>query len=172
MGNPTFEQIMLLLTTALGLSFMVERVLEMLNGLIKKTLLADDSPFSEEATADKPVATELEIEKMNEALDEEAEALAEKKVELAQSGLSDEEKAKREAALEEQTLALASRLANGPTVAYRYMPENINRALTGADMEECLDLEATHHVHTGRTEDHREAARAFVEKRTPVFKGR
>ena len=52
------------------------------------------------------------------------------------------------------------------------MLENINRALTGADMEECLDLEATHHVHTGRTEDHREAARAFVEKRTPVFKGR
>ena len=77
-----------------------------------------------------------------------------------------------ESALEEQTLALASRLANGPTVAYRYMLENINRALTGADMEECLDLEATHHVHTGRTEDHREAARAFVEKRTPVFKGR
>lgn len=77
-----------------------------------------------------------------------------------------------EAALEEQTRALASQLANGPTVAYRYMKENINRALTGADLEECLDLEATHHVHTGLTEDHREAARAFVEKRTPVFKGR
>ena len=77
-----------------------------------------------------------------------------------------------EAALEEQTLELARRLANGPTVAYRYMKENINRALTGADMEECLDLEATHHVHTGLTEDHREAARAFVEKRTPTFKGR
>jgi 2-(1,2-epoxy-1,2-dihydrophenyl)acetyl-CoA isomerase len=77
-----------------------------------------------------------------------------------------------ESALEEQTLALASRLAHGPTVAYRYMKENINRALTGADLEECLDLEATHHVHTGLTEDHRDAARAFVEKRTPVFKGR
>jgi len=77
-----------------------------------------------------------------------------------------------EAALEEQTLELAKRLAHGPTVAYRYMKENINRALTGADLEECLDLEATHHVHAGLTEDHREAAKAFVEKRTPVFKGR
>ena len=77
-----------------------------------------------------------------------------------------------ESALEEQTLALASRLAHGPTVAYRYMKENINRALTGAGLEEGRDLEATHHVHTGLTEDHRDAARAFVEKRTPVFKGR
>ena len=33
-------------------------------------------------------------------------------------------------------------------------------------MGDCLDLEATHHVHTGLTEDHREAAKAFVEKRT------
>jgi 2-(1,2-epoxy-1,2-dihydrophenyl)acetyl-CoA isomerase len=77
-----------------------------------------------------------------------------------------------ERALEEQTLALASQLAHGPSVAYRYMKENINRALTGADLDECLDLEATHHVHAGLTEDHREAAKAFVEKRTPVFKGR
>ena len=77
-----------------------------------------------------------------------------------------------EAALEEQTRELAERLATGPTVAYRYMKENIHRALEGAPLEECMDLEATHHVHTGLTEDHREAARAFVEKRTPVFKGR
>lgn len=73
--------------------------------------------------------------------------------------------------LETETLALASRLAQGPTVAYRYMKENLNRAV-GGQMAECLDLEATHHVHTGLTEDHRQATRAFVEKRTPVFKGR
>lgn len=77
-----------------------------------------------------------------------------------------------DAALESETRSLASRLANGATVALRYMKENINRALTGASLEECLDLEATHHVHTGLTEDHREAAKAFVEKRTPTFKGR
>jgi 2-(1,2-epoxy-1,2-dihydrophenyl)acetyl-CoA isomerase len=74
-------------------------------------------------------------------------------------------------ALEEQTQALAQRLANGPTVAYRYMKENLNRAVGGHVME-CLDLEATHHIHTGRTRDHRAAVRAFVEKREPAFEGR
>jgi len=74
--------------------------------------------------------------------------------------------------LEARTRELAHRLAKGPRVAYRYMKENINRAVTGADVDDCLDLEATHHNHTGLTEDHREAAKAFVEKREPVFKGR
>jgi 2-(1,2-epoxy-1,2-dihydrophenyl)acetyl-CoA isomerase len=71
-----------------------------------------------------------------------------------------------------ETMVLARRLAKGPRVAYRYMKENINRALSGGDVDDCLDLEATHHVHTGSTEDHREAAKAFVEKCEPVFKGR
>ncbi|MBM4383196.1 MAG: enoyl-CoA hydratase/isomerase family protein [Deltaproteobacteria bacterium] len=74
--------------------------------------------------------------------------------------------------LAKATRELALRLAQGPTVAYRYMKENINRAASGADVMDCLDLEATHHVHTGLTEDHREAAKAFVEKREPSFKGR
>lgn len=73
--------------------------------------------------------------------------------------------------LESEVMGRARRLATGPTLAYRYMKENINRALH-ADLVECLDLEATHHIHTGLTEDHREAARAFVEKREPVFRGR
>jgi 2-(1,2-epoxy-1,2-dihydrophenyl)acetyl-CoA isomerase len=76
------------------------------------------------------------------------------------------------AELEEATIALARRLASGPPAAYRYMKENFNRAAMGADVIECLDLEATHHVHTGLTEDHREAAKAFVEKREPSFNGR
>ena len=67
--------------------------------------------------------------------------------------------------------AVARRLANGPTVAYRYMKENLNRAVHG-DMGECLDMEAAHHIHTGQTDDHKEAAQAFVEKREPVFHGR
>ncbi len=75
-------------------------------------------------------------------------------------------------ALETRTRDIALRLAKGPRVAYRYMKENINRALAGADVDECLDLEATHHNHTGLTDDHREAAKAFVEKREPAFKGR
>jgi 2-(1,2-epoxy-1,2-dihydrophenyl)acetyl-CoA isomerase len=74
--------------------------------------------------------------------------------------------------LERATIALARRLADGPAIAYRYMKENFRRAAMGADVIECLDLEATHHVHSGLTEDHREAAKAFVEKRAPVFVGR
>jgi 2-(1,2-epoxy-1,2-dihydrophenyl)acetyl-CoA isomerase len=67
--------------------------------------------------------------------------------------------------------ARARRLAAGPRVAHRYMKDALNRAVTG-ELVECLDLEASFHNHTGRTEDHQEAARAFVEKRPPVFRGR
>ncbi len=74
--------------------------------------------------------------------------------------------------LEKATMAIAQRLAAGPPVAYRYMKENFNRAASGAGVIECLDLEATHHVHSGLTEDHRNAARAFVEKTQPVFTGK
>ena len=73
--------------------------------------------------------------------------------------------------LEAEVLDRARRLASGPRLAYAYMKENLNRALTGT-LEDALDLEATHHLHTGTTEDHREAAMAFVEKREPVFRGR
>jgi 2-(1,2-epoxy-1,2-dihydrophenyl)acetyl-CoA isomerase len=73
--------------------------------------------------------------------------------------------------LKAKTFEIARRLARGPRVAYRYMKENINRAAAG-NWAECMDLEATHHIHTGLTEDHKEAARAFVEKREPAFQGR
>jgi 2-(1,2-epoxy-1,2-dihydrophenyl)acetyl-CoA isomerase len=76
-----------------------------------------------------------------------------------------------DARLEEDTVALASRIAAGPRIALRYMKRNLNAAESGA-LKDCLDLEAWHHSRTGMTDDHREAARAFVEKRTPVFKGR
>lgn len=70
-----------------------------------------------------------------------------------------------------KTMEVAGRLASGPAVAYRYMKENLNRAMAG-EVDDCLDLEATHHVHCGQTEDHRNATKAFVEKREPVFNGR
>ncbi|MEM7404945.1 MAG: enoyl-CoA hydratase-related protein [Pseudomonadota bacterium] len=66
---------------------------------------------------------------------------------------------------------VAARLADGPPIAYRYMKENINRATT-CDLGTILDLESTHHRHTGTTDDHLEASKAFVEKREPVFSGR
>lgn len=73
--------------------------------------------------------------------------------------------------LQSRTHEIAHRLASGPSVAFRYMKENLNRAMAG-EIDECLDLEATHHVHCAATEDHREAVKAFVEKREPVFHGR
>ena len=70
-----------------------------------------------------------------------------------------------------KTMEIATQLASGPSVAYRYMKENLNRAMNG-EIDDCLDLEATHHIHCGQTEDHRNATKAFVEKRTPVFTGK
>jgi 2-(1,2-epoxy-1,2-dihydrophenyl)acetyl-CoA isomerase len=51
------------------------------------------------------------------------------------------------------------------------MKKNFNAA-ESASLAQLLDLEARGQIETGRTDDHREAARAFVEKRAPVFKGR
>lgn len=73
--------------------------------------------------------------------------------------------------LEEAVMERARRLAAGPAIAFRYMKENLNRAVHG-ELTECLDMEAAHHIHTGTTADHREAARAFVERREPVFENR
>ena len=76
-----------------------------------------------------------------------------------------------DAKLEDETLALATRIAAGPRVALGYMKRNMNAAESGS-LKELLDLEAWHHTRTGFTEDHQEAAKAFVEKRPPVFRGR
>ncbi len=72
---------------------------------------------------------------------------------------------------EREVMTRARRLAAGPSIAYRYMKENLHRAVTG-ELADCMDLEVTHHVHTALTEDHREATQAFVEKREPRFRGR
>ena len=50
--------------------------------------------------------------------------------------------------------------------------EELVAARAEADtLSEALDSEAARMIRTGETEDHKEAARAFVEKRAPVFKG-
>jgi 2-(1,2-epoxy-1,2-dihydrophenyl)acetyl-CoA isomerase len=69
------------------------------------------------------------------------------------------------------TTELARSLAQGPIVALSLMKRNMNCAENGS-LAELLDMEAANQVQTGRTEDHREAAQAFVEKRPPVFTGR
>ena len=56
-------------------------------------------------------------------------------------------------------------------VGFLFLYQNFNAAENGS-LAELLDREARGQVETGRTEDHKEAARAFVEKRAPVFAGR
>lgn len=74
-------------------------------------------------------------------------------------------------ALEPETQALAASLARGPRVTLGYMKQNLNLAET-AGLAEVMDAEAFRHVRCAQTDDHREAAAAFVEKRAPAFKGR
>lgn len=72
--------------------------------------------------------------------------------------------------LEKETMELASLIANGPTLAYARMKENLNRAET-ADLLTLLDQEALNMRLSATTSDHKEAAKAFVEKRQPKFAG-
>lgn len=72
---------------------------------------------------------------------------------------------------ESETQRFAESIAAGPSIALRYMKRNLNAAEV-APLAECLDLEAFGHTRTGMTEDHKEAAQAFVDKRQPVFRGR
>jgi 2-(1,2-epoxy-1,2-dihydrophenyl)acetyl-CoA isomerase len=76
-----------------------------------------------------------------------------------------------DADLAETTMKLARKLAHGPRIALALMKKNFNAAESGS-LAELLDLEARGQIETGRTADHKEAARAFVEKRAPVFAGR
>jgi 2-(1,2-epoxy-1,2-dihydrophenyl)acetyl-CoA isomerase len=74
-------------------------------------------------------------------------------------------------ALEAATRALAERLAAGPSLAYRYMKQNLALSET-ATFEQSLDIEAANMVRAILSEDGEEAVRAFKEKRAPRFSGR
>jgi len=51
------------------------------------------------------------------------------------------------------------------------MKENVRLAST-QDYASMLDREAVTHLRCGETDDHREGARAFIDKREPKFVGR
>ena len=64
--------------------------------------------------------------------------------------------------------ALARSLAEGPLQAYAGMKDNLDHALT-ADLLDSMDQEAEYMVRSSRTTDHKEAVRAFIDKRKAVF---
>jgi enoyl-CoA hydratase/carnithine racemase len=72
--------------------------------------------------------------------------------------------------LQEEAFAMAKAMAAGPTLALRYMKDNLDEALA-FDFATARDHEAERLVRTSMTADHHEAVQAFVEKRKAVFKG-
>ncbi len=77
-----------------------------------------------------------------------------------------------DAELDVEGRALARRLADGPTITLGHIKANLNAAEQGFTLAQALDHEAIRHIRCGMTDDHLEAARAFVEKRAPVFRNR
>jgi enoyl-CoA hydratase/carnithine racemase len=73
--------------------------------------------------------------------------------------------------LQDEAFALARSLAEGPTLALRYMKDNLDEALS-FDFATARDQEAERLVRLTMTSDHREAVQAFIDKRKAVFKGK
>ena len=75
-----------------------------------------------------------------------------------------------DASFENEALAMAKQIASGPPIAIAFMKEHINRAVTG-DLRSNLAMEADRLIRCAATSDHKEALKAFMDKRTPVFTG-
>ncbi len=73
--------------------------------------------------------------------------------------------------LADEVRLLATQLASGPTVAFAAIRRSLTYSASHS-LEESLTLEAEMMANTGKTEDHRDAVAAFVEKRKPTFHGR
>ena len=75
------------------------------------------------------------------------------------------------AELEQEVMALARKLAAGPTVAYGAVRRSLEFS-AGHDLDSSLDFEAQMMALTGGTDDHAHAVASFVAKEKPVFEGR
>jgi len=65
---------------------------------------------------------------------------------------------------------VAAKLANGPTKALGLSKRVVNH-VSRLDLHEALEYEAQNQDIAGKTQDHLEAVRAFLEKRQPKFSG-
>jgi enoyl-CoA hydratase/carnithine racemase len=70
-----------------------------------------------------------------------------------------------------ETMALATRLAAGATFSMS-LTKYLAHKSTELDLKESLRLAQTAQEQARRSEDHREAVSAFLEKRKPTFRGR
>ena len=75
-----------------------------------------------------------------------------------------------DASLQAEAMTLARSLAQGPGAALASMKDNLDEAMT-VGFETALDHEAERRVRLTATADHKEAVRAFIEKRQPNFIG-
>jgi len=75
-----------------------------------------------------------------------------------------------DAELRGTAFALAKSLAEGPSIALARMKHNLDHAMT-SDFLDSMDQEAENMVRSARTTDHKEAVRAFIDKRKPAFVG-
>jgi 2-(1,2-epoxy-1,2-dihydrophenyl)acetyl-CoA isomerase len=75
-----------------------------------------------------------------------------------------------DAALESEALAIARRLASGPTISVGLIRKQVAAALSST-LPETMALEAKNQTLAGRTSDFREGVMAFLNKRAPQFRG-
>ena len=73
--------------------------------------------------------------------------------------------------LMKETMALAETIANKPPLAVRMMKRAVYQAQTSS-LRSHLDYISSQMALLSETDDHREAAQAFLEKRAPVFTGK